>query len=462
MRRTAILGMIVLDILLAGGTTQGAQTARFARRTPVVVAVGKVGPAVVNISTEKVVVGRSDPFFAFRDRFFDEHFREFFERHARPRRYRTTSLGSGVIIDPEGYAVTNEHVIRRASRIQVTLSDGTNHEGRLLSSDPDSDLALIKIDARKPLPAIVMGRSDDLMIGETVIALGNAFGLQNTVTTGVVSAKNRSVMLGGQEAYAGLIQTDAAINPGNSGGPLVNINGELIGINVAIRAKAEGIGFAIPIDRVRDVLTGLFNYRVIKKTYIGIRVSNAATTAIGGHATAGRSGVAVTAVDGGSPAAQAGLRTGDIVTQVDKKPVRDRIAFFKSMLGKDIGQRVVLHVRRGDREHDLPVTVGHVPKPSAAALTRRKLGLSLQAMTQQLAPSFGLRRPVGLLVTGIERGGPGERAGLRRGDVIVRFGPLEINTMERLAIVLEQAGVARAWLVIVRRGRLYRANITTR
>ena len=439
-----------------------AEPGRATRRTPVVAAVEKAGPAVVNISTEQIITRRSDPFFAFRNPFFDDSFREYYGRFGGPRRRTATSLGSGVIIDPDGYVVTNEHVVHKASRIHLTLGDGTRLEGKLLSADADSDLALIKVESPTPLPTLPMGRSDDLMIGETVVALGNPFGLESTVTTGVVSAKNRSVNLRGQEAYAGLIQTDAAINPGNSGGALVNIHGQLIGINVAIYAQAQGIGFAIPVDRVRTVVTSLFNYRVAKKTYIGIKTKDITAADVRRYRLAATDGALICGVDPRSPAATAGLRPGDVVRQVDGRAVTSQLTFFKCMLRKDVGQTCTLRTERQGTERAVTVTLAAVPKPSGIVLARRKLGLTLQPMTAELARSFGLRRPAGLLVTDVEPDGPGHRAGLQRSDIVLRFGPLAINTLTRLAIVLEQVDQARVAVLLLRRNRLYRATLTTR
>jgi len=428
----------------------------------VVIAVEKAGPGVVNISTEQIVVRQGDPFFGFRDPFFDQFFRDYFDRFQRPQQFRAHSLGSGVIIDPEGHVVTNEHVVRKASRIDVTLSDGSKYEGKLLSSDAESDLALIQLNSKKPLPAITLGRSDDLMIGEPVIALGNPFGLESTVTTGVVSAKNRSVTLEGHEAYSGLIQTDAAINPGNSGGALVNINGDLIGINVAIRADAQGIGFAIPADRVREVIKALFNYRLIKKTYIGVRGRDVTADDVAQHKLPARSGVFVAGVDPGSPAAKAGLKAGDLITAVDGRPVADMVQFFRQMLPKEVGQRVALTILRGGKQQVFEVAVAAAPKPSGAEVVRARLGMVLQPMTADLARSFGLKEPTGLIVTALDKGGPGDRAGLERGDVLLRFGGLAMATLDQLAVALEQVGEGQVGILIARRGRLYRAILTTR
>ena len=217
-------------------------------------------------------------------------------------------LGSGVIIDEEGYIVTNEHVVSRASKIKVRLSDGKDFEATMISSDPVSDIAVLKINSPTPLPYVKMGTSKDLMIGETVVALGNPFGLENSVTTGVVSAKNRTVTFNteyGEIKYDGLIQTDALINPGNSGGPLVNIDGELIGINAAIVNQAQGIGFAIPVDKVRQALVKLFNFRELNKVWLGAQVEEQDDTS---------KGIKVTSVEPESPACKAQVKV-EIISQ---------------------------------------------------------------------------------------------------------------------------------------------------
>ncbi|NQT19790.1 MAG: trypsin-like peptidase domain-containing protein, partial [Planctomycetes bacterium] len=259
--------LISMAIALLATTCAAAAT----RRTPVVEAVEKCSPAVVNISSERVIRQQYGPLFGHRDRMFDQLFREFRQRyHGHERLAR--SLGSGVIVDPSGIVVTNEHVINRASKITVTLVNGRRYEARLISSDPENDLAVLQIDAPEPLPCIQMGTSSDLMIGETIIAMGNPMGLENSVAAGVLSATDRSVAAEGKVVLEHLIQIDATINPGNSGGALVNINGELIGINTAIVADAQGIGFALPVDRVKNVLVNLLDYRLHKRMWLGVRL----------------------------------------------------------------------------------------------------------------------------------------------------------------------------------------------
>jgi len=245
---------LVLVLIFSPGNT-----AAFNRKTPVVIAVSKVSPAVVNISSEYQLRNRPNPFGFDLDPFFDNFFKDFFDPYV-PRQQKRYSLGSGVIIDGKrGYILTNSHVVEKTTKIKITLKDGRQFDGHLVGADPDSDLAVVKIESDNPLPSIKMGNSDDLMIGETVIAIGNPFGFSHTVTTGVISALGRSIRTS-DTIYRDFIQTDASINPGNSGGPLLNINGELIGINTAIYAKAQGIGFAIPINKARRIIKDLIRF----------------------------------------------------------------------------------------------------------------------------------------------------------------------------------------------------------
>jgi S1-C subfamily serine protease len=254
-QRRGLAALLVTAMVWAAATARADDP--FLRRTATVRAVEKVGPAVVNITTERVVRRRS-PFSGFGgDPLFDQFFRDFFS--PRTRNQTVQSLGSGVVIDPEGRVITNEHVVARASRIRVSLADGREFEATLVGADPNNDLAVLQIDTEEELPWVAPGSSRDLLVGEPVIAIGNPFGLSNTVTTGVLSATDRSINTNGR-TFHGFLQTDASINPGNSGGPLLNAEGTLIGINTAIYQGAEGIGFAIPIDVARRVVAELIEH----------------------------------------------------------------------------------------------------------------------------------------------------------------------------------------------------------
>ncbi|MEK7822350.1 MAG: trypsin-like peptidase domain-containing protein, partial [Planctomycetota bacterium] len=326
----------------------------------------KVGPAVANISTERLVAQHdTDPFFSGRSELFREYFENYFGTYEKKK--IATPLGSGVIIDPEGYIVTNEHVTSVASKLLVSLSDGSQYEAQVISSDPEMDLAVMKLEAGKPLPYVHLGTSRDLMIGETVVALGNPLGFENSVTTGVLSAVNRTITVPGKYGeikYEGLLQTDALINPGNSGGPLVNIAGELIGINTAIVATAQGIGFAIPVDKVREALVKLFNFQEINKVWLGLQVKEPP----GG-------GVVVEAVEEKSPAQKAGLQAEDVVMALDDRRTADVLEFEKYLLKKNAGDGLTVLVNRKGKEKTFRVTLEKVPMPPVEKLAREKLGL---------------------------------------------------------------------------------------
>jgi len=297
----ALIFVLALSAALAVHTT----AADSLRETPVVKAVRKASPAVVNISSAYEARSRPNPFSGFGNPFFDEFFKDFFDPRFQ-RRQQQTSLGSGVIIDgSRGLILTNAHVVQRASTIKVVLQDEREFEARLIGADPDSDLAVLKIDSKEALPAIPMGDSDDLMIGETVIAIGNPFGFSHTVTTGVISALNRSVR-SEDRVLQDFIQIDASINPGNSGGPLLNITGELIGINTAIYAKAQGIGFAIPIRKARRIVADLVQFGEVKQAWIGVLAQDIDERMAQYLNTPGRRGALVKAVEPDSPARSAG------------------------------------------------------------------------------------------------------------------------------------------------------------
>ena len=307
------------------------------RETAVVKAVRDVSPAVVNISSAYEVRKRTSPFSGFGlNPFFDEFFRDFFDPRFE-RRQQNTSLGSGVIIDgKKGLILTNAHVIQKTGTIKVVLQDEREFEARIVGADPDSDLAVLKIDSKDRLPAIKMGSSEDLMIGETVIAIGNPFGFSHTVTTGVISAVNRSIRAQ-DRVYHDFIQIDASINPGNSGGPLLNINGDLIGINTAIYAKAQGIGFAIPIGKARKIISDLIQYGEVIQAWIGITVQNMDESLARYLEVPGNKGVVIKTVEPKSPAKKAGMQESDIILFLDNKKINS-IDDYKSVT-KSISRR---------------------------------------------------------------------------------------------------------------------------
>ena len=297
------------------------------RESAVVTAVRKISPAVVNISSEFEVQHRISPFSGFgRDPFFDSFFKDFFDP-GYDRKYKRSSLGSGVIIDGEnGYILTNAHVIHKTGTINVLLNDEREFNAAIIGVDAESDLAVLKIETKDSLPDVEMGDSDNIMIGETVIAIGNPFGFSNTVTTGVVSALHRSIRTE-DHVYHDFIQTDASINPGNSGGPLQNIDGDLIGINTAIYSKAQGIGFAIPINKAKRIMADLIQYGEVVPVWLGLTVQDITRNMAQYLEIEDVKGVLVSSVFKKSPADQAGIKSGDIIFKIDNTKITTAVDY---------------------------------------------------------------------------------------------------------------------------------------
>lgn len=423
--RPVLFGVLcaALPLAAAGGREE--------RRTPVVAAVEKIGPSVVNISAERVVQRRRNPLDLF------------FGYDMGPRTSRSESLGSGVVIAP-GVVVTNDHVISGASRIWVTTSDGRELEAKLEGADADNDLAVLSVDAKGLSPA-ALGTTSDLMIGETVIAIGNPFGLSNTVTTGIVSAVRRTVQGESGRNYSDFLQTDAAINPGNSGGALVNIVGELIGINTAIVGGANTIGFAIPIDRVRRVADDLLNYREVKTVWIGIR---GATLAPGnGRPSARGLGLRVRSVWPGSPAAKAGLAPGDVVVSLDGRPVENREDFDTALASLGPGRPVAVRYRREGQEQSARVTTERTPEDLGLDVLRREIGLVFKETRG------------GLMVASVTARSPAAAKGLERGDAVLAVNNVKVRTLDDLSKAVEN-GYARSSLVLSVLRERYVYNLT--
>jgi serine protease Do len=407
------------------------------RRTPIVVVAHGVLPSVVNIQTEATMRRRNvDPFF---DPF------GFFG--GRDRTYTSQSLGSGFVWSSDGIIVTNNHVVEGASRITVNVNGGKQIPAKLLGVDPDSDLAVLRVD-EKGLTAAPIGTSGDLMIGETVVAVGNPFGLSGTVTTGVVSALGRSVPSQDQSrTFTDFIQTDASINPGNSGGPLLNIEGKVIGINVAIYAQAQGIGFAIPVDRAKKVIEDLLRYGQVHSAWIG-----AVTTTLTpeeakrlGHDLS--RGAVVVRVFAGSPAERAGLRSGDVITAVGGRPIDSREAFSTATATLAPGQSVQLSVDRGGSVRTIDVSAGEPPSD---------LGLRILADVAGLKVADERRAVVVDEVIGNSRAA---EVGLQQGDFIVGVNGNEVSDTRELNTQLIASAERSSIVLSVARGR-YVYNVT--
>ena len=424
----ALAALVVLDAAAAAAANDAQ------RRTPVVEAVEKVSPAVVNISTEQVVERPANPFGGFRDPLFDQFFHDFGES----RRYTRTSLGSGVIIRPDGYILTNQHVILKGSRIHVTVVGDRDFDAKLVGADSDSDLAVLKVDSHGDLPHVDMGRSDDLMIGEPAIAIGNPFGLSHTVTTGVISAVGRTLQ-GEAQAYYDLIQTDASINPGNSGGPLLNIRGELIGINTAIYQKAQGIGFAIPVDRARRVVQDLISFGEVQLPWVGALVQD--LTPELAHQFGVRHGVLVNGVEKDSPASHAGLERGDVIVAIDGHQLHSSDEYDQRVRDHAAESELQLSVSREGKDRTVTVHTMQYPMARADELAWELLGLRLEEAQGALA------------VHQVRRGSNADRIGIEPGDYVVGLGGVVVKNLKSFRKKMVEVRLARSVLLSVQRGR---------
>jgi len=437
-------------------------SAGFARESAVVKAVKKVSPAVVNISSEYEVIKRSNPFFDFGlDPFFESFFKDFFEpRHQR--RYKRNSLGSGVIIDGgRGYILTNEHVIARSAKITVVLRDEREFEAELVGAAPDFDLAVLRIDSNKELPAIQMGSSDDLMIGETVIAIGNPFGFSNTVTTGVISALNRSIQTENR-TYQDFIQTDASINPGNSGGPLLNINGELIGINTAIYSKAQGIGFAIPINKARRVVDDLIKYGEVHIAWLGLSVQDLEPRLAHYFKVPEGQGVIISDIAGHSPAQEAGLQPGDVVTGVGKKRVTSKETYHDMIRDFAAGDAIPLTVWKDRGAETLKIRSRTFPEALAEELAYKSLGVRVRDISRAVRLRFRIAARDGVMVTQLRPGSYLDRIGVRPGDVIRRINEKVVKTVDDFkGAVIKYRHKESAVLLIQRGNQQYYVTVKT-
>jgi len=410
-----------------------------ARRTPVVAAVERVRGAVVNVAAEELVRFREP---SRGGSIAEQLFGELFEQPSTRRGYAVTSLGSGVIVAPEGWVLTNAHVVERGARFRVGLLDGRELLAKVVGTDPSSDLAVLKLDTKERLPFATMGRSDDLLIGETVIAIGNPFGLSHTVTTGVVSAVHRNFKAGDRTLFD-FVQTDASINPGNSGGALLDIEGRLVGVNTAILGdRSAGIGFAIPIDRARRVADDLIAHGEVREGYLGISVDD--LPAKEGSPLGASGGVVVTGVDPGSPGERAGVRKGDRVEAVQGFTPESAGEFRFRVRDLPIGSAARLELSRGGARQSLQVTAIELSPERVSDLVSRRTGLTLGEETVQGGALVVVRR--------VARGSPGARAGLQPGDLVREVNSTEVQTLAEFRKAASRARRSGRLVLLVQRG----------
>jgi len=412
------------------------------RRSAIVVAVEKVSPAVVNIST--VVTEKVSPFFPFGgDEFFKDFFPDMFSRE-----YKHSSLGSGVIIDGEkGYIVTNHHVVARATEIKVITSNQKEYKGRSLGSDPRSDLAVIKIEASEKLPEAKLGNSEDLMIGETVIAIGNPFGLTHTVTTGVVSAIDRSVRAE-DRIYRHFIQTDASINPGNSGGPLLNIDGDVIGINTAIYQKAQGIGFAIPVNKAKRIVKELLRAGEVQPPWLGLDLQEL-TSELRRHFAlpGGSGGVLVSDVYEKGPADRAGVKRGDVVLALGRAVVASLSDYQDALAEFTTGDRLTLKLFRRGQEISISLQPSSFPPELAPETVYRRLGIKVGEGRKGNA-----QQRSGVSIEEVKQDSEAARIGLRPGDLIAQVNEVTVTNLEDFKKAISQYHHLISLNLVVRRG----------
>jgi serine protease Do len=409
----------VMTAALEGRVLPGMLAPAASRRTPIVNAVERARGATVNIHSQRTVHTPVDTF-----------------NHATTPN-RVNGMGTGIIIDPRGYIVTNYHVVEDVNVIRVRLSDGTEQNAAVVARNPETDLALIRIDVGRPLPTITLGTASDLMVGETVLAIGNAYGYEHTVSVGIVSAVKRDVSLNKEMSYKSLIQTDACINPGNSGGPLLNIHGELVGVNVAIRAGAQGIGFAIPVDNMIRTVCELLKKSRRSSSYDGFTVRDRLETV--GDSVVRK--VQVERVEGDSPAAKAGLRAGDVVTHLGEVRVACSFDVDRALLDLKAGEHIKVAVRRDGKEQACDLTLAPRATPSTD-LVWTKLGLHLASVDSESVSRVTPQLKGGLEVIGVNADSLAARAGIRKGDILVGLHDWETITLENVAYVLGHPDLA--------------------
>lgn len=441
-RPTSALALLALAVAGAPARADGPPKlteAQKRRMTPVVEVVQSQLPGVVNISATHVAIvsdfGGAPAMGLFSDPF---------DR----RRVETNSVGSGAVIHPSGYVLTNAHVIAKASELSIIFSDGRQYPAEVVAALPEDDIAVIKVEAPPDtrFHTLKLGRSDDLMVGETAIAIGNPFGLEHSVSMGIVSAVNRDLEPIEGITFKGVIQTDAAINPGSSGGPLLNILGEQIGVTSAIRNDAQNVGFAIPIDRVRELLPEMLGVEARGRVRLGVHFGE----------DAGGPGALVERVDPGSPAARAGVRAGARIVGVSGARTEGLADVLVALLEQPVDEPFSLEVQEPDgRARALSVSIEPLPQPDGKKLAWEHFGLRLDELDAETARRLGLRPRTALVVREVKRGSPADRVGVKEGDLVPRIGRYGVRSLDDAGLVLERvkAGDEVGFRIVRIRGR---------
>lgn len=421
-------------------TPPKANTKNVYNGNPIVDIAKKSSNAVVNIDVETMVKQRrvSSPFGG--DPFFEEFFGEGFLRENQERMVPRKGKGSGFIVSKEGYILTNNHVVEGADKVKVTLLDGRSFNAKKIGQDPTFDLAVIKIEA-KDLPVLPLGNSDLTEVGEWVVAIGNPLGFENSVTAGVVSAKNRTLQAPNIN-FQGFMQTDAAINPGNSGGPLIDLNGDVVGINTAIVPYAQGIGFAVPINMAKQIMDDLIKHGEVRRGWLGVTVQPLSASLVESYKIPVKEGSIIADVQKGSPAQKYGLERGDVIVSIGGEKVKnsqDVVFFVRNKLS---GDKVVFEIYRNGKKKTIDVTLGDIAGTKVSEISGRqtqpnpispnkatKMGVTVVENNKELSERYKTKETEGLVVVEVAPGSPGHQLGLRQGDVI-----LEVNRRKMTSV----------------------------
>lgn len=423
------------------------------------------GPAVVNISTVRTVKGGGRVFRHFMAPFdkndpFKDFFEKFFDSEIPEMDTKQRSLGSGIIIDKDGYIITNNHVVEGADEIKVRLADEREFSAEVMGRDSKTDLALIKIKSFKDLPSVALGDSDGLQVGDWVVAIGNPFGLSHTVTAGIVSAKGRVI---GAGPYDDFIQTDASINPGNSGGPLLNMKGEVVGINTAIIATGQGIGFAIPINVAKEIIPQLKENKKVVRGWLGVAIQKITPELARSFKLKESNGALVGDVFAGSPAEGAGLKRGDVIIEYEGKKIKDMSDLPRLVANTPVGKKISMKILRDGKEQILAAKITEMKeeKPLIARTDlEKKIGLRVQEITPAIAERFGITEESGVVVIDVAPGSPAEDAGFARGDIIKEINREEIRNIADYRRLVDKAMRDEGLLFLIQRdGQTFYLNI---
>jgi len=413
----------------------------------------KVKPFVVAIRSERTV--SVSPGEGFGEDFFKgTPFEDFFKQHGGPPvKRKQMGQGSGVIVDPKGYILTNNHVVTGAEKITIHLFDGRQLTGTVRGTDSRTDLAVVHVEAAD-LPVAALGDSDRIQVGEWAIAVGSPFGLEETVTVGVISAKGRSGL--GTGNYEDFIQTDASINPGNSGGPLVNIDGEVVGINAMIIQPGQGIGFAIPINLARTIMLELIKTGKVIRPWVGIGLQDITADLMKFFNLKEKEGALISQVYGGSPAEEAGLKAGDVVTEIDGVKIKNSQDVVREVLKKQVGQKVNFVVLREGKRLEISVTTAQMPEKigerGPTMPVREWFGLRVSNVTPEIAKQLGLTKTEGVVIVGVQPNSTAQAAGLKPGDIILEVSRQKILNEKDYRTAMEKVMPEQGVLFLIDRG----------